>query len=530
MRIRNLDVTISVNSDGSLDVTERQRIKFTGRWSRIQRDLSVGPLTPGRPALDIRRISATDAEGQPLRMEISRGGKRQQTGDGAAVHVGIWVTPYPINEDRTVIIGYHATNAIRFDELQWTVNDTEHPIDGVHVVVVLPPGVEPAGTAVYTRDSDKKHLPGFNPAAKVAADAKIETNDNTVGIDLSRALSFEVMSIVIGLPPGFITGAIKAPERPGRSMIHWWPLLMPLIIFVVAFTTWQRRGDPGAGSYVVRYEPTEEMSPAELGTLVDDSMDGADLTATMVDLAARGFLRIEEITDSNPGGLAKHTDHVIHIIRYPREWAGLKSHESLFLTALSNAADHSKTVRNSWLRTKFVWPEGIRDAIYDGLVSSGYYFARPGKMKNWWRGAAIFTALLGIPFTLLAFRNPSVMISPVLVAAAFVLSAFTLFLFPPIISSLTPAGTRTREAALSLKDFLGRVKDPRNTSTMTSPELFQRYLPYAIALGVAGSWAKAFDDLYGGPPKWFVGGTGQFSASSFSRSIGTMSGVAPRST
>jgi uncharacterized membrane protein len=103
------------------------------------------------------------------------------------------------------------------------------------------------------------------------------------------------------------------------------------------------------------------------------------------------------------------------------------------------------------------------------------------------------------------------------------LSALVRFLFAPIIPARTVTGTRTREAALSLKEFLSRVKDPTTTSTMTSSELFQRYLPYGIALGVAGNWATAFDDLYGGPPKWYVDGTGPFSASSFSRSIGTMS-------
>lgn len=523
LRIRNLDVAITVNPDGSLDVIERQSIKFTGRWSRIQRDLAVTPFTPGRPYLDIRRVSASDAESQPLRIEIHRGGKYQRTGDGRAVHVGIWVTPYPMNEDRTVIIRYHVTNAIRFDQLQWTVNDTERPIDKVHVVVVLPAGVEPAGTAVYIRDSYRKHLPGFNPAAKMAADAKIETNGNTVGIDLARPLSSEVMTIVMGLPPGYIATPIKEPGRSGISIVQWWPLSIPMLIFAVAFRTWQRRGGPGEESYVPRYEPGDGMSPAELGTLVDDSMDGADLTATMVDLATRGFLRIEEISERHPGGLAIGTDHIIHIVRYPREWARLKTHESLFLTALSNAAGRSKTVRNSWLRTKFVWPEGLRDAVYDSLVTKGYYLARPARIRKLWKGAAAFAAVLGITLALLAFRHPSVMISPITVTIAAVLSALILFTFAPIMPARTAAGTSTREAALGLKQFLSRVKDPQNMSAMTSPELFQRYLPYAIALGVAGNWAKAFDDLYGGPPQWFVGETEKFSASSFSRSIGTMS-------
>jgi hypothetical protein len=203
IRIRNWDAVLTVNIDGSLDVTERLSIKFTGRWSRIQRDLSLRPTTAGgRPELDIRQVSATDADGQPLRVEAYRGGRYKGGGGSGALHVGIWVTPYPINEDRTVIIRYHVANAIRFDELLWSVNDAGYPIDKAHVVVVLPTGVEPARTVVYTRDSDTKYVFSWlNPGAKVATDARIETNGNTVGISLPRALSaFEIMTIVVGWP------------------------------------------------------------------------------------------------------------------------------------------------------------------------------------------------------------------------------------------------------------------------------------------------------------------------------------------
>ena len=530
IRIRSWESVLTVNSDGSLDVTERLSIKFTGKWSRFERTLSRRQTRAGRlPYLDVKAVSASDAEGQ--RLEVERYGSGRNPGKrGGDLHVRIWINPWAMNEDRDVIIRYHVTNAIRFDELYWSVNDVGYPIDKAHVVVVLPTGVVPTRTVVTTRDSDRKHpIPGFNPAAKVAADAKIETNGNTVGISLPRAFSaFEVMTIAVGWPSGHITGPIKAPERPGISMIQWWPLLIPLMIFVAAFKTWQKQGEPNEGPYVVRYEPPAEMSPAELGTLVDDSMDGADLTATMVDLAARGFLRIEEIAESPPGGLAERTDHIIHVLRKRPEGARLKSHEHLFLAALRNAGGASDMVRNSWLRKTFVWPDEIRDAIYDSLISSGYYFTRPDKIEALWNRAAIFAAIAGIPLAVLAFWYPSALISPALVTTSAVLSALVLYAFAQIMPARTAAGARARENALGLKDFLGRVKDPRNTTTMKSPEKFQRYLPYAIALGVAGNWAKAFDELYGGKPDWYVGGTGQFSASSFSRSISGISS-APKS-
>ena len=518
---------LTVNSDGSLDVTERLKISFVGRWPRFSRELYRSTAAGGRgKELEYSGLTATDGGGQLLRWEAYSGSRKRRR---ERIYLSVWITPWPKDEDRDLTLRYHVTNAVSFDELNWKV-DFGYPIDKAHVVVALPAGMVPVRTAVYTRDSPAAHFPGFNPAAKVVADAKIETNDNTIDISLPRAIPRpEIMTVVVGLPPGHVGRAIVATQQSavapqsGISMIQWWPLLFPLMVFVAAFKTWQKREEPNEESYDFRYEPAEEMSPAELGTLVDDRMDGADLTATLVDLAGRGFLRIEEVAEKGLAGGAGSTDHIIYLIRRRTEWTRLKPHEFLFLSALSDAAGTSRLVRNSWLRKTMVWPEGIRDAIYESLVSGGYYSVRPDKVRRLWNGAAIFTALAGIPLVWLALRYSSPLISPVMVTAAVVLSALIPYAFARIMPARTAAGARARDNALGLKDFFGRVTDPRNTSTMKSPERFQRYLPYAIALGVAGNWAKAFDDLYGGPPDWYVGGKGQFSASSFSRSI---SGVA----
>jgi hypothetical protein len=545
VRIRNLDAALTVNSDGTLYVTERLTIKFTGRVFKIWRDLSVRNKTAeGRSTeLDIRGLSVTNESGQWHRIEA-----RARRG---AIEVSIWVTPWPVNEDRVVVISYRVTNAIRFfqagsekgllDELYWSVNDRDFPIDNAHVVVALPAGVAPTSAAVYTVYSPlNPFFPDLNAESPpVPADAKIETNGNTVGMSLPGGVPpREVMMVAVDWPAGHVTRPVKAPPGPGISRIQWWPLLIPLLIFLVAFITWHRRGrDPEEGSYAVRYEPVEGMSPAEVGTLVDDSVDAADLTATMVDLAARGFLRIEEIAESRVVGLFKSTDHIIHIIRERPEWAGLKLHESEFLALLSRVARYpdewlashaapgpSSMVRMSSLKYNLnaSMTERIYDAIYGSLISSGYYIARPDKIKQLLTGAGLFSVIIGLSLPQLAFRFQSAMVSPVPVIIAAVLTPLILFVFAPIMPARTAAGARAREAALGFKEFLNRVQDQGN-GVIPSPEMFERYLPYAIALGGAGHWAKAFEELCREPPKWYVGGTGQFSASSFSSSISTMS-------
>src|SRR5205807_10279082 len=52
----------------------------------------------------------------------------------------------------------------------------------------------------------------------------------------------------------------------------------------------------GSGRSVpVEFEPPDKLRPGELGTLVDAAANPLDVTATIVDLAVRGYLRIEEI-------------------------------------------------------------------------------------------------------------------------------------------------------------------------------------------------------------------------------------------
>jgi hypothetical protein len=166
--------------------------------------------------------------------------------------------------------------------------------------------------------------------------------------------------------------------------------------------------------------------------------------------------------------------------------------------------------------------ERIYDAIYGSLISSGYYIARPDKIKNLLIGAGLFSTIIGLALAPLAVRFQSAMVSPVPVTIAAVLTPLILFVFAPIMPARTAAGARAREAALGFKEFLNRVQDPGNTTVIPSPEMFERYLPYAIALGGAGHWAHAFEELCREPPAWYVGGTGRFNTSSFSKSISTI--------
>jgi uncharacterized membrane protein len=309
-------------------------------------------------------------------------------------------------------------------------------------------------------------------------------------------------------------------------------LLIPFLVFYLVFKTWQKRGrDPKEGSTAVQYAPVEGASPAELGTLVDNTADLKDITATLVDLAVRGFIKIEEKTESHLFGLAKSTDYIIHFTGDPADTRSLKPHEQHYLSALSSLAPIGESsVKISDLQDKFYTHlPSIRSAIYDKLLSSGYYLQRPDKVKGKWAAFGALTLAVGAGLTALTVSRMSMTFAPGAFIVATFVSAVIVFVFAAIMPARTIAGARAREATLGFKEFLSRVESERYKKMITSPEMFERYLPFAMAFGVGDKWARAFQDIYREPPNWYVGGPANFNVVSFTHSINNMSSVAASS-
>ena len=450
--------------------------------------------------------------------------------------------------DRRIAIRYRVANAIHFvkggnlgalDQVRWNViGNVDVPIDSVRARVVLPAGARPTRTAVYT-----------GPRESAPTDVTTTKNGNEVTFALPLAASpHQALTIDVAWPLGYIH------RKPSSSLwsrfvpvLVWWPLLIPVVVFIFAFRAWHKTGrDPKEKSQVVRYEPVDGVSPAGLGKLVSGEREAQMrlLIATLVDLAVRGFLRIEETTPSILLTLTKDVtaiaqsmlhgesgriDYIIHFVRPRSEWKGLKWHEERLLDGLINAASSAGNtkrdrVRVSMLRNKFYVsvPELI-EAIEFELVSRGYYRTRPGSVKLKWAlyaSPALVGALVGwfySAFLDLAWWRLSddplahgwVSESDDKFLLAGLLSALILAGFGAIMPSRSVVGARAREAALGFKEFLGRV------DTMPSVELFERYLPYAIAFGVQASWARAFENIYVAAPNWYSGPMGDFSAASF---------------
>lgn len=533
LRVRDFDVRLEVRPDGTVDVAETLRVEFRGQWNGIFRDLALKHETGQghRERLRIRGLRVADAAGQPLEAEEV---------EGPAEHRRLRIrVPGARDAERTVVIRYTLANAVRFfygpptgdlDELYWnaTGNQWEIPIDRASVDVVLPAGAAPLQSAVYT---------GYDGAA--GRDAKVASKPGVVSFTSTRPFApGEGMTVAVGWAPGAVASRPSAAEMQRRQRMRWWPLGIPLLVFAAAFRYWRRHGrDPEAQAVVVGYEPPEGLSPAELGTLVDNRAHMRDITSTLVDLAVRGHLGIEERKSAGVLGLFRSRDYVFHL-RGADGKGPLAPHEQGFLSALGQHATASgrtwgevraamaaagaggggpaepyegretRQVRMEDLKERFYSSlPGIRNAIYDRLVERGYYVQRPDRVQGAWIGMAIVGGGLGIVAAFLSAEFLPALVSPLAVGAAAVASAVMLLGFGAVMPARTVRGARVREAALGFREFLARVESERYRRMVTSPEMFERYLPHALAFGVAERWAGAFEEMYREPPSWYAGGS-----------------------
>jgi uncharacterized membrane protein YgcG len=269
---------------------------------------------------------------------------------------------------------------------------------------------------------------------------------------------------------------------------------------------WTRGRDPERDAVTVQYEPPDKLTPAECGALVDNEVAMRDITATLVDLAVKGYLTIEQKEDSGLLAFVHHRDYVFHLKKPPAEWSGARAHEQQMLVALFSSGT-STDVKLSDLQNHFYTNlPTIRSAIFDALVADGYYLHRPDTVRQGYLGAGLI-----IGFLLWAGSRSLENATGIVTLTWFITGLVTAGVicgFGWFMPARTITGARTLAKVLGFEDFLGRVESDRIERLEKTPELFEKYLPYAMALHVEKKWVQAFAGITIQPPAWYQGGYG----------------------
>ncbi len=489
--ITRFESHIYVAPDGVTTVNEHLDVAFEGEFHGIYRDIPIeypGPHGTNY-TLFLKVTSVLDDSGHKLKYESST-----QNGNR---HLKIYI-PDAVDATRSVIITYKVTNAVRWfddhDELYWNVtgNDWPVPIDSAAASITFP-----ANAAGNLRAQ------AFTGAyGSVGQDATAEVHGSTVVIAANDPLPMRA-----GLTADVYVskGVLTQPSKLTQAM--WFlrsnPIvLLPLWAFVVMFVFWWTKGrDPKPDiSVAPMYEPPKDMTPAEVGSLIDDEVRPRDITSTLVDLAVKGYLKIEE-TESKVL-LFSHRDYTFHSLKPPGTWSSLASHERVMLKHMFSG--DATQVRLSDLKNQFyVAIPTMKSDILAELKGKGMYSVDPDSAHGYVLAGILFTAA---PFVLAQVLGwGSMFDSPGLLIAAGILAVIIVFLFARIMTAKSLKGVHTKVEILGFEEFINRVDADR--LKRMPPDTFEKFLPYAMALGIENRWARAFQGIVQNQPTWYVGPT-----------------------
>jgi uncharacterized membrane protein len=492
--IEEFHANIIVMPDSTVDVTETIHAHFYGAgWHGLYRTIPVEYVTPQgfnySLFLSIKRI--TDGEGNSLKYETSRERHYRK--------LKILI-PDADNSVKTVSIEYTVSDALRFfddhDEFYWNVTGDEWtvPIQTASARIVLPEGT-----------SNIRANPFTGAYRSRAQDADVEIAGNGVEVRTREPLHIrEGLTIAVAFDQGFVREP-TALDKAALFLRSNWPLVLPLLTFVSMFYVWWTYGrDPRHRPIAAQYEPPDHLTPGEAGTLVDESADMRDITASIVDLAVRGYIVIEEHTKDRMLGLFHDKDYSFVVNKDRSEWSKLKPHEQSLMNGLFSSGTVGESVSMSSLENRFYknLPE-IKSRIFESLVTHGYYKRRPDTVRSSYIGMGVVIGVIlvwgGLWLASQLGQQPTAFV------IAGVLSGAIICGFGWFMPAHTEQGTRALEGLLGFEDFLVHVESDRFNRMIKTPEMFEKFLPFAMALGVEKNWSKAFQDILKQPPDWYRG-------------------------
>lgn len=493
------DVTLAIQSNGDLRVVERQRIRFTSgsftfgfRDIPLDRTEGISQVSMSEPGVG---AYADASNSQPYTFKTSR-----QSGS----LVIDWYFPPTENAVRTFDLSYTVHGALRIhdsgDKLQWFAFPTDRAfgIQEASAKVVLPPGasfqiIDSAGIeANWGQSAD-------GTSVTYLATRPMSTSDYMeIGVEFTHG-------VVQASPPGWQAAQNRAEnyELNVKPFVDLGLVLLAAVVGLggpgLIYFAWYTRGrDPKVGP-VPEYieQPPDDLPPGILGTLLDEKADMRDVVATIIDLARKGALSIEETGNTGLLGLGG-SDFVFKKSPNPPELNPVEQQvmRGIFKGRLE--------VELSALRNDFYTrlPK-IQRGLYKEMVSRKFFRSNPDTTRKIWRGlglALIFGSVFLGGFAAAVLSGFTSML-PCLIGAL-LLVGIAMVVAGGAMPAKTAKGAEAAERWSAFKRYLSRIEQMADMEQVG--ELFERYLPYAVAFGIKESWINKFKAYPGTPvPGWY---------------------------
>ncbi|MFV0429442.1 MAG: DUF2207 domain-containing protein [Arachnia sp.] len=227
----------------------------------------------------------------------------------------------------------------------------------------------------------------------------------------------------------------------------------------------------------VQFQPPQGATPGEIGTLTDTTADGEDISATIVDLAVRGFLRIQPMGNTN------------QLIQLPvPQDSTLLPHEATLLNGLFRRSSQVSTLELGSVQYSELQPDA-RSALYQAVVARKWFKRSPASAH------AIPMALGAVSIALGVFAGIAAMaFGWSLIAIPFLVLGIGLIALSPRFRTRTAEGSAYLAQAKGFELYL-RTAEADQIKFEEGVDIFSRYLPYAMIFGVADRWTRVFAQL-----------------------------------
>jgi len=531
-----------VYPDGHLRVTETIRVWCQGE--RIRRGIYRDFPTRYRDLSGHRynvpfTLLATSRDGRPEPHHLA------DLSNGVRIYLGDENTLLEPGEYEYTI-EYETSRQIGFfdqhDELYWNVtgNGWEFAIEKVSATVALPP-LAAANLISWNGFTGPQGSREHNLSM-------VKQDDGRFYFESSIVLNAnEGLTIVLAWPKGII----REPKQVEKTALFLRDNLGIFVgffglLFLVLYYLWQwfRVGrDPQRGTIVPLFAPPEDLSPAAMRFLSRMSFDDTTFASFVLQAAVKGHLLIEE--ENGIYTLKRKTDGqtmtpselaILNDLIAKGETLELRNTEHV---RIHSAMDRLKKSLSSTFDTKYFntnrqyfWPGLVFSIVVMGISIKSFSVAEAGFMLLWlsiwsigvaamvtnalsrWRhsihaggkvrlagiGTAFFLSLFTLPFIggevfglyMLGFvTNPWIILF-------FVAFVFVNYFFYYLLRAPTPLGRSLLDRIEGFKMYLAKAEEERlnllNPPERT-PELFERFLPYALALGVEQRWSEQFAEV-----------------------------------
>jgi len=440
-----------------------------------------------------------------VKNEYGQDYKYTQSRTGGNVSLKIGDPNKTITGAHTYVITYEVEGTLEefsdHDELYWNVtgNEWKVPIETSSVRLLFPSDVPVSNLKIAcftgpfgSKEVNCSQVYDLLPSLFVTTTKYLNPNEG--------------FTIVAGFDKGYITvipkkEVSKLPEYLVLAGLFIWYFLLPLSV-ILMYLKYGR--DPKINTAIpALFEPPldgkRRLTPAESGTIVDESADDKDITATIVDLAIRGYLKITEKDQKSLGGLLSSKDYILTREETYKNKEGevkLEKHEEALINSLFKDGDEVSTA--DLLDSFSKDAQNIKDNLYKNAISNGFFPHNPKTVRDIWLIVGFLSLFtINVPLGVVCI------------------------VFSRVMPRKTLKGAKSKVDILGLKRFVSS-QERQLKFQEENWYLFEKLLPYAIALGVADVWAKRFEKLGEIPQRTWYTGNSSFNSYTFANSLGSL--------